>query len=198
LENYALQPDELHHPEYPQFNTHSSMPSLYNHPPQWSLVQHFPTAHIDDFKERANQLMVARHAHTQPLHTHTPHQSCEYCYHPSHEFDDCPFYNHYMSEAYKSVHKHAQTTTIPISEPKAVNKVEEKEKQFVPPPISILSNDKEVSTKSHSFVTIPLETQLEPQVSSFQCLEEPSYVEIFKDSRTQDHKSRKHVPKRIF
>ena len=31
--NYALQSDELHHLEYPQFNTHSSMPSSYNHPP---------------------------------------------------------------------------------------------------------------------------------------------------------------------
>ena len=28
------------------FNTHSSMPSSYNHPPQESLVQYFPTAHI--------------------------------------------------------------------------------------------------------------------------------------------------------
>jgi hypothetical protein len=27
-----------------------SMPSLYNHPPQESLVQHFPTAHIDAFE----------------------------------------------------------------------------------------------------------------------------------------------------
>jgi hypothetical protein len=132
--NYALKSDELHHPEYPQFNTHSSIPSSYNRPPQESLVQHFPTAHIDDLEERANQLMAARRAHTQPPHIHAPHQSCEYCYHPSHRFDDCPFYNHYVSEANKSVHKHAQTTTIPVSEPKAVNKVEEKEKQFEPPP----------------------------------------------------------------
>jgi hypothetical protein len=33
------------------------------HPPKESLVQHFPIAHIDDFEERANQLMTARHAH---------------------------------------------------------------------------------------------------------------------------------------
>ena len=50
-------------------------------------------------------------AHTQPPHTHAPHQSCGYCYHPSHRFDDCPFYNYYMSEANKSIHEHAQTTT---------------------------------------------------------------------------------------
>jgi hypothetical protein len=55
-----------------------------------------------------------------------------------------------------------------------------------------------VSTEAHSLVTIPLETQHESQVSPFQCLEEPSYVEIFKDSRTQDHKFRNHVPKMIF
>jgi hypothetical protein len=103
-----------------------------------------------------------------------------------------------VSEANESAHKHAQITTILVSELKAVNKVEEKEKQFEPPPNPNMPNDKEVSTEAHSFVTIPLETQLKPQVSSFQCLEEPFYVEIFKDSRTQDHKSRNLVPKRIF
>jgi hypothetical protein len=75
--------------------------------------------------------------------------------------------------------------------------VKEKEKQIEPPPISNWSNGKEVSIEVHSFITIPLETQHEPQVSPFQCLEEPSYVEIFKESHTQDHKSRNHVPKRI-
>ena len=76
------------------------------------------------------------------------------------------------------------------------NEEEENEEQVEPPPN--FSNEKEVSTEAHSFITIPHKTQLEPQVSSFQCLEEPSYVEIFKDSRTQDHKSRNRVPKRIF
>ena len=54
-----------------------------------------------------------------------------------------------------------------------------------------------MSTEAHSLVIIPLETQHEPQVSRFQCLEELSYVEIFKESCTQDHKSRNCVPKRI-
>ena len=142
--------------------------------------------------------MAAKRAHTQPPHIHTPRQSCSYCYHPPHGFDDCPFYNHYVIEANKSMHENAQTTTILVSEEKAVNKVEEKEKQIEPPPIQNLSNEKEVSTEAYSFITIPLETQIEPQVSSFQCLEKPSYVEIFKDSRTQDHKSRNYVPKRFF
>ena len=103
-----------------------------------------------------------------------------------------------MTEVNKSVHENAQTTTILVSEEKAVNKVEEKKKQIEPLPISNWFNDKDVSTEAHSFITIPLETQLEPQVSSFQCLEELSYVEIFKETRTQDHKSSGHVPKRIF
>jgi hypothetical protein len=86
------------------------------HPPKESLVQHFPTAHIDDFEERANQLMTARHAHTQLFHTYTLHQSCEYCYHHSHQFDDCPFINHYMTEVNKSELDNAQTTTILVDE----------------------------------------------------------------------------------
>jgi hypothetical protein len=172
------------------------MPLSYNHPPQEPLVQHFSTAYIDDLEERMNQLMAARHAHTQPPHTYAPHQSCSFCYHPSHQ-DDCPFISHYMIEANKSTHDHAQTTTILVSEEKVVNKVEEKEEQIEPPQNSNLSNEKEVSIEAHSFIPIPLERHHEPQVSSFQCLEEPSYVEIFKESRTKDHKSRNHVPKRI-
>jgi hypothetical protein len=117
------------------------MPSLDNHPPQESLVQHFPTTQFDDLKERVNQLMAARHAHTQLSHTHAPHQSCSYCYHHSHWIDDCPFLNHYMTEANKFVHENAQTTTIVISEEKFVNKVEEKEEQSEPLPIPNLSND---------------------------------------------------------
>jgi Zn-finger protein len=174
--NYALQSYEQHYPEYPQFNNHSSMPLSYNHHPQESLVQHFPTAHIDDLEERVNQLMATRHAHIQPPHTHAPHQSCSYCYHPFYRIDDCPFINHYMIEAKKSAHENAQTTTILVSEEKAINKVEEKEEQIEPSPNPNLSNEKEVSTEAHSIITIPLVTQHEPQASSFQCLEEPSYV----------------------
>jgi hypothetical protein len=170
------------------------------HLPQKSLVQHFPTAHVDDFEGRANQLMAARDAHTQLSHTHTLHQSCEYCYHPSHQFDDCPFINHYMTEINKSAHEHTQITTTLVSEERALDMEEEKEEQLEkiePPPILILANDKEVSTEAHSFVTIPLETYHSPQVLPFQCLEEPSYVEIFKDSHTQGQKSRNCGPKKI-
>jgi hypothetical protein len=308
------------------------------HPPQESLVQHFPNAHIDDFEERVNQLMAARHAHTQLSHTHTPHQSCEYCYHPSHQFDDCPSINYYMTEVNKSALDNAQTTTIlvdeeigdeiaseysledpkiecftpddcdlnldrlvmqdgvlhdlsledpeiehfapnrddldlgrlldhvdtfsepsledpsgecfdqikydldldkfleqavrfrepsledpleesfaqfeldldldmvheqakalldPALEMRTENGKEEMKEQIEPPPISNWPNGKEVSTEAHSFITIPLETYHSHQVPSFQCLEEPSYVEIFEESHTKDHKSRNRVPKWI-
>jgi hypothetical protein len=73
-----------------------------------------------------------------------------------------------VTEANKSAHKNAQITTKLVSEEKAVNKEEEKEEQvvqFKPPPNP--SNDKEVSTEAHFFVTIPLETYHSPQVSFF-------------------------------
>jgi hypothetical protein len=108
-------------------DNHSSLPSSYNHPPQESLMQHFPTTNFDDLEERVNQLMAARHAHIQLSHTYAPHQSCEYCYHPFHGFDDCSFIYHYVTEANKSTHENAQITTKLVSEEKTVNKEEEKE-----------------------------------------------------------------------
>jgi hypothetical protein len=106
--------------------------------------------------------------------------------------EDCPSDPH---------HEHVQATTTLVSEEKAVSNVEEKEdhlEQIEPPPIPIFFNDKEVSTEAHSLITIPLETYHSPLVSSFQCLDEPSYVAIFEDSRTQDHTSRNCGPKRNF
>jgi hypothetical protein len=95
---------------------HFSLPSSYNHPPQESLVQCFLTVNFNDLEERVNQLMATKHAHTQLSHTHAPHQSCEYYYHPSHQFDDCPFINHYVTGANKSAHENAQTTTKLVNE----------------------------------------------------------------------------------
>jgi hypothetical protein len=88
--------------------------------------------------------------------------------------EDCPSNPH---------HEHVQATTTLVSEERADNHEEEEKEeqveQFEPPQNSNPSNDKEVSIEAHSFVTIPLETYHSPQVSSFQCLKEPSYVEIF-------------------
>jgi hypothetical protein len=113
------------------------MPSSYNHPPQESLVQHFLTAHIDDLEERVNQLMAARHAHTQPFHTHSPNPSSSFCYHPSHRIDDYPFINHYVSETNKSVHEHTQTTSKLVSKETAVNKVKKRRSNVSPRQIQI-------------------------------------------------------------
>jgi hypothetical protein len=102
--------------------------------------------------------------------------------------EDCPSDRH---------HEHVQTTTTLVSKEKADNHEEEEEEmkeQIKPLPILNWPNDKEVSTEAHSLFTIPLETR---QASSFQCLEESSYVEIFEDSRSQDHQSRNRVPKWI-
>jgi hypothetical protein len=51
------------------------------------------------------------------------------------------------------------------------NGEEEMEEQIEPLPILNWSNDKEVSTKIHSLITIPLETLHVPQALFFQCLE---------------------------
>ena len=173
------------------------MPSSYIHPPQELLLQHFPTAHFDDLEERVNQLMAAGHAHNQLSHTHTPHQSSSYCYHPSHQIDDCPFLNHYVTKVNKSTHENVQTTTILVSKEKAVKKVEENYEQIEPPPNSNLSNEKEVSTEAHSFVTILLDTHHETQVSFLQCLMALYYAIILKDICTEGHKSRNNLPKKI-
>jgi Zn-finger protein len=130
-------------------------------------VQQFSSIHFDDLEERVNQFMATRHAHTQLSHTHAVHQSCSYCYHPSHRIDDCTFLNHYVTETNKSTHENVQTTTILASEEKVVNKVEDKEKQSEPRPIPNLSKDKEVSVEAHFFITIPLETHHKPKSHFF-------------------------------
>jgi hypothetical protein len=103
--------------------------------------------------------------------------------------EDCPSDPH---------HEHVQATTTLVSEERADNQEEEKEEQVEPLQNSNPSNDKEVSTEAHSFVTIPLKIYHSPQVLSFQCLEESSYVAIFEDSHTHDHTSRYRGPKRNF
>jgi hypothetical protein len=77
---------------------------------------------------------------------------------------------------------------------------EEKEEHLghtAPPPNPNTSNDKEISTEAHSFITIPLETFHEPQASILKCLKEPSYAKTVKDLCTQLRKSRQHRPKKI-
>jgi hypothetical protein len=93
------------------------------------------------------------------------------------------------------VHEQAKALLDPAPEMQTENGEEENLEQIEPPPISNWPNVKEVSIEAHSFITIPLETY--HQVPSFQCLDEPSYIEIFEDAHSQNHKSRNRVPKWI-
>jgi hypothetical protein len=68
---------------------------------------------------------------------------------------------------------------------------------IAPPSNPNSSNDKEMSTETHSFITIPLETFHDLQASVFQCLNKPSSAKSFKDRCTQCHKSRNHRLKKI-
>jgi hypothetical protein len=96
------------------------------------------------------------------------------------------------------IHEQAKALLDPTPEMRTENGEEEMEEQIEPPPILNWSNNKEVSTEVHSLITIPLETLHVPQASFFQCLEEPSYVEIFKVSRIDRCKYRNRHTKKIF
>jgi hypothetical protein len=84
-----------------------------------------------------------------------------------------------------------------------VDSNEEKEKEehlehIAPSPNPNTSNDKEMSTEAHSFITIPLETFHELQASILQCLKEPTCAKTVKDPCTQGQTSRNRHPKKIF
>jgi hypothetical protein len=96
------------------------------------------------------------------------------------------------------IHEKVKALLDPAPDMRTENGDKENQEQIEPPPISNWSNDREMSTEAHSFITIPLETQHEPQASSFQCFEELSYVEIFKVSRIEMYKYRNRHTKKIF
>jgi hypothetical protein len=94
------------------------------------------------------------------------------------------------------IHGQAKSLLDPTPEMRIENGEEEMEEQIEPTPILNWSNVKEVSIEVYSLITIPLETPHVSQASLFQCLEEPSYVEIFKVSRTNRCKYRnRHIKK---
>jgi hypothetical protein len=66
-----------------------------------------------------------------------------------------------------------------------------------PLPDPNMSIEKEMSTAAHSFITIPLQTFHEPQVSFLQCLQMSSSTKSLKDRCTQEQKSRNHRPTKI-
>jgi hypothetical protein len=192
-------------------NSNFYNPDWNNHSVDWvqhdsiSGGEHFPTTHIDDLDGRVNQLMAARFAYA-PGHTYAPPKSCSYCYNPAHHINKCPFIIHYTSmidedDASNSDHKHVPATTILESEEIVDNDEQEEKEEYLqqiePPSTPNLSNDKEMSTETHSFITIPFETLHEPQALVLQCLKEPSYDKFVKDLCTQGHKSMNHLPKKI-
>jgi hypothetical protein len=93
------------------------------------------------------------------------------------------------------IYEQAKALLDLIPEMRTENGEEEMEEQIEPPPILNWSNNKEVSTEAQSLITISLETH---QASSFQCLEEPSYVKIFKVSRTERCKYRNRHTSKFF
>jgi hypothetical protein len=98
-------------------------------------------------------------------------------------------------------HEHVQATaTFESEEIVDGNEEEEKEEHLehtTPLPNPNMSNDKEVSTEAHSFITIPLNTFHEPQASVLQCLPNPSSTKSLKDRYTQGQKSSNHHPTKI-
>jgi hypothetical protein len=179
-----------------------------------SVVQHFPTPHIDDIGKRFAQFKEARVAHTQLLDTHPLYKRCSYCYSPYHKREECPFILDYLvdedeivdneEEHIKQV-EHAQVTTtlegkeIVDNNEEQVEQIEQVEnhEKSEPPIDPNLPSDMEVSTKAPACITIPFETHQEPKASSLVCIQEPSYVKILKDLCTQARKSRNHFPKKI-
>jgi hypothetical protein len=104
---------------------------------------------------------------------------------------------HYMIDeqnASHSCHEHVLDTTIVKSE----EIVDDNKEKIEPPADTSLSNDKEVSTETHSFIIVHLETHHESKASILLYLKEPSYAKILKDLCRQGHKSRNHRPKKIF
>jgi hypothetical protein len=145
-----------------------------------SVVQHFPTAHIDDIGKRFSQFKKARVSHTQLPDTHLLYKRYSYCYSPYHKREECPFILDYLvdedeivdnEEKHTKQVEHAQVTTRPESEEimdnneeqvEQIERVEHHEKSQ-PTTDPNLPNDMEVSTEAPTCITAPLETHREPK-----------------------------------
>jgi hypothetical protein len=130
-----------------------------------SVVQHFPTAHIDDIGKRFSQFKEARVAHTQLPDTHPLYKRCSYCYSPYHKREECPFILDYLvdedeivdnEEEHTKQVEHAQVTTKLESEETVDNNEEQVEQiervehheKSQPPTDPNLPSDMEVSTEA--------------------------------------------------
>jgi hypothetical protein len=178
------------------------------------VVQHFPTAHIDDIGKIFAQFKEARVAHMQLPDTHPLYKRCSYCYSPYHKREECPFILDYLvdedeivdnEEEHTKQVEHAQVTTtlegkeIVDNNEEQVEQIErvEHQEKTEPPIDPNLPSDMEVSTEAPVCITAPFETHQEPKASSLVRIQEPFYVKILKDLCTQARKSRNHFPKKI-
>jgi hypothetical protein len=98
---------------------------------------------------------------------------------------------HYMideDDASNYCHEHVPATTILESEEIVDNNEQVEHTELVEPPANTsLSNDKEVSTESYSFIIVPFETHHKPKlqffnVSKSHCM--PRFSRIYADMRT--------------
>jgi hypothetical protein len=170
-----------------------------------SVVQDFPTAHIDDIGKRFAQFKEARAAHTQLPDTHPLYKRCSYCYSPYHKREECPFILDYLvdedeivdnEEEHTKQVEHAQVTTTLESEEMVDNNEEQVEhhEKSEPPTYPNLPSDMEVSTEAPACINVPLETHQEPRASSLVRLQEPFYVKMLKELCTQEQKSKNQFP----
>lgn len=207
--NCAPQFQELHYPNYPQFDNQSSHPSSYVYPASSSqstledtlkVFMELTCQAISDVKNATmeNTQAIAR------IEGKLEYLVAEVTRIEEEELQSqLMAAGHYMTDeddASHSDHEHVPAITILESE-EIVDSDEEENEEYLEPiaplPNPNTSNDKEMSTEAQSFITIPLETFHELQASILQCLKEPSYAKIVKDLCTQPRKSRNHRPKKI-
>jgi hypothetical protein len=208
--NCAPQFQELHYLDYPRFDNQSSHPSSYNYPASSSqstlenTIKVFMELSGQAISEKKNAVMENTQAIAK-IEGQFEYLVVEVTRIEEEEFQSqLMAEGHYMideDDASHSCHEHVPTITMFENE-EIVDSNEEKEKEehvehTAPPPNPNTSNDKEMSTEAHSFITIPRETFHEPQASILKCLKEPSYAQTVKDLCIQPRKSRHHHPKKI-
>jgi uncharacterized coiled-coil protein SlyX len=208
--NCAPQFQELHYLDYPQFDNQYSHHSSYNYPasPSQSTLEDTLKVFMELTGQTISDVNSATMENTQAIAK--IEGQLEYLVAEVTKIEEEEFQSqlmakgHYMideDDASHSCHEHVPTITMFENE-EIVDSNEEKEKEehlehTAPPPNPNTSNDKEMSTEAHSFITIPLETFHELQASIPKCLKEPSYAKTVKDLCTQPRKSRHHRPKKI-
>jgi hypothetical protein len=175
MENCAPHFQELYYPDYPQFDNQSSHPSSYVYPASSSQSTLEDTLKV--FMELTCQAISdvknATMENTQAIAR--IEGQLEYLVAEVTRIEEEELQSQLMAagdymidedDASHSCHEHAPTITMFENE-EIVDSNEEKEKEehlkhTAPLPNPNTSNDKEMSTEAHSFITIPLETFHEP------------------------------------